>query len=77
MLEDLEPVKAFRSCKIRTLKDDLDPKDQELLDTYLANVETWTPYKLAKALASKGLRVDYHQITAHRNKICSCKDTVK
>ena len=77
MLEDLEPVKAFRSCKIRTLKDDLDPKDQELLDTYLADVETWTPHKLSRALGSKGLKIDHRQIDQHRDMMCSCKDAVK
>lgn len=74
MLEDLEPVKPIRSCKVRTLKEGLDPKDQLLLDQYLADVETWTPHKLARALATKGLKIDHRQLSQHRELMCSCKD---
>lgn len=77
MLEDLEPVKQVRTCKIRTLKEGLDPKDQLLLDGYLADVETWTAHRLSRALGSKGLKVDHRQISQHRDKMCSCKDAVK
>lgn len=76
MLEDLEPVKQVRTCKIRTLKEGLDPKDQELLDGYLADVETWTPHRLARALGSKGLKIDSRQISQHREQTCSCKDVI-
>lgn len=77
MLEDLEPVKQVRTCKVRTLKESLDPKDQVLLDAYLADVETWTPHKLSRALGSKGLKIDHRQIDQHRDMMCSCKDAVK
>lgn len=76
MLEDLEPVKQIRSCKVRTLKEGLDRKDQELLDAYLADVDTWTPHRLARALGSKGLKIDSRQIIQHREQTCSCKDAV-
>lgn len=76
MLEDLEPIKQIRSCKIRTLKESLEHSDQVLLEGYLADTN-WTAHILAKALAAKGLKVDHRQITQHRDKMCSCGDVVK
>lgn len=72
MLEDLQPPKQVRSCKVRTLKEGLAVKDQELLETYVSDTETWTPHKLAIALGRKGLKIDHRQITAHRDHVCSC-----
>lgn len=77
MLEDLEPIRPIRSCKIRTLKEGLDSKDQLLLDEYLADPIQWTPYTLARALGSKGLKIDHRQIVQHRELVCTCKDIVK
>lgn len=77
MLENLTPVKIPRTCKIRTLKEGLDPKDAELLETYVNDSVTWTPHKLAVALASKGLKVDHRQIAQHRDRMCSCSDIIK
>lgn len=72
MLEDLEPVKQVRSCKVRTLKDGLSDNDKKLLEGYLADSVTWTPHKLAKALGLKGLKIDHRQISQHRDSMCSC-----
>lgn len=72
MLEDLQPPRQVRSCKVRTLKEGLAVKDQELLENYIADVANWTPHKLSIALASKGLKIDHRQLAAHRNNLCSC-----
>lgn len=77
MLEDLTPIRIPRSCKIRTLKEGLDPKDQELLEVYISDTKNWTPHKLAGALASKGLKVDHRQIMQHRDRMCSCSSIIK
>ena len=74
MLEGLEPVKIMRSCKVRTLKQDLSDADTKLLDSYLADADKWTPHKLSVALASKGLKIDHRQIQQHRDLMCSCSD---
>ena len=74
MLEGLEPVKIIRTCKVRTLKEGLSDSDAKLLDGYLADVDTWTPHRLAKALGSKGLKIDHRQIAQHRDSMCSCSD---
>lgn len=72
MLEGLEPVKMVRSCKVRTLKQDLSDADAKLLDTYLADTDKWTPHRLSVALGSKGLKIDHRQIQQHRDLMCSC-----
>lgn len=77
MLEDLAPAKMIRSCKVRTLKEGLDLKDQELLEGYISDTKNWTPHKLAGALGSKGLKIDHRQITQHRDRMCSCSSIIK
>ena len=72
MLEDLEPVKQVRTCKVRTLKEGLSDSDIKLFDSYLADAVTWTPHKLSKALGLKGLKIDHRQIAQHRDSMCSC-----
>lgn len=74
MLENLQPAKIIRSCKVRTLKQELSDSDGKLLDGYLKDAETWTPHKLAKALGSKGLKIDHRQIAQHRDLMCSCSN---
>ena len=77
MLEDLAPAKVIRSCKVRTLKEGLDTKDQELLESYIADVQNWTPHRLSVALGSKGLKIDHRQIVQHRDRMCSCSSIIK
>lgn len=74
MLEDLKPVSTVRSCKIRTIKEGLSKSDAKLLDQYIADTQKWTPHVLAKALGTKGLKVDHRQISMHRNNTCTCKE---
>lgn len=73
MLEDLKPVRAIRSCKVRTIREGLDSKDQLLLDGFLADL-SWTPHILSKALGAKGLKVDHRQIQQHRDLTCTCRE---
>ena len=72
LLDNLEPPKKNRSCKIRTVKNELDKKDQEALDSYLADLERWPAKSLSNALSSKGIIVTDNTITRHRKGICSC-----
>lgn len=74
MLENLHPVKMIRTCKVRTLKEDLSESDAKLLDGYLKDRETWTPHKLSRALGVRGLKIDHRQIAQHRDSMCSCDD---
>ncbi len=72
MLEDLEPKSKSSNCKVREVKNSLEPSDQEILDRYLKDTVTWSSLALSEALSKKGLRISIHPIIRHRKGLCSC-----
>lgn len=72
LLDALEPPKKERSCKIRSVKAELDKKDQEILDRALADVELWPAKTLSNQLQNRGLIITDTTITRHRKGLCSC-----
>lgn len=75
MLEDLTPTKRIQPCVVAERAKDLSDKDRELLDTYLADTDTFTDYALAKALKERGFSVEARSINRHRKKGCPCWTT--
>lgn len=73
MLENLVAEKPIRSCKVRTVRDSLDGKDQKLFMQYVDDVDGWASHTLAKALASRGLVIDPKAISRHREQQCTCR----
>ena len=71
MLEDLQPRKPQRTCAVATMKKELDEKDQELLEGYMAD-DFWSPYRLSVALADRGLKIAADSLRRHMRGICSC-----
>jgi len=73
MLEGLEPSqnRSFY-CKVDTLKDELEPKDYQILIDAIADTERWTAKGLQNALKRRGLSLADTTITKHRNKLCNC-----
>jgi len=71
MLEDLKPPTRISNCAVRTLRNKLEKKDQEILDAALANKE-FNSGALARELSSRGLRISDVSILRHRKKECSC-----
>ena len=71
MLEGLTPQVRKSSCKVRTILESLDAKDQAILVAALAN-EDWTSNALARELTSRGLTISDKPIMVHRRKECSC-----
>jgi hypothetical protein len=71
MLEDLQPPLKIRSCAVRTIRNKLEKKDQEILDGALANPD-FNSGSLARELSSRGLRISDVSILRHRKKECSC-----
>ena len=71
MLEGMEPQARKSSCKVRTILESLDAKDQEILLNAVAN-ESWTSNALARELTSRGLIISDKPIMVHRRKECSC-----
>jgi DNA-binding HxlR family transcriptional regulator len=72
MLEDLTPPVKRTPCKVRTILEQLDEKDQSILLAALADHEAWTSNGLARALSQRGLVITEKPIRKHRNRECSC-----
>ena len=73
MLENLEPNKPIRNCKIRTILGQLDETDGNILRDALADRNKWQDYPLSKALENRGIHVSPNSITKHRAGACSCR----
>jgi len=71
MLEGLEPTARKSSCKVRTILESLDSKDQSILVDALANKD-WTAASLARELTARGIAVSEKPIMNHKRKRCSC-----
>jgi DNA-binding HxlR family transcriptional regulator len=71
MLEGMEPKKRKPSCKVRTVLESLDEKDQVVLVNAISN-ESWLSGALARELTARGIAISEKPIVAHRRKVCSC-----
>jgi hypothetical protein len=71
MLEGLEPPKRVKACKVRTLLESLEPKDQEILKEAVASLD-WPTVTLAEALTKRGLLISESPLRKHRAKRCTC-----
>jgi hypothetical protein len=71
MLEGLTPPVKIGACKVRTLMESLEPKDQEILKQAIANSD-WPSLTLAEELTKRGLLISESPLRKHRAKRCSC-----
>ena len=71
MLEGMEPQARKSSCKVRTILESLESKDQAILVGALANDE-WTAASLARELTARGIAISEKPVMYHRRKECSC-----
>lgn len=72
MLEGLEPVKQKFSCKVKTLSEELEKKDAEILMAAIADFRKWSAKGLQTALKARGVVLADTVITRHRQKLCRC-----
>jgi len=72
MLEGLKPTHKELSCKVRTILGQLDQADADLLEQYLADVDTWPSNSLSKALKTRDVHVSPNTLQKHRIGGCSC-----
>lgn len=73
MLENLTPPpNNLRTCKVKTIMDQLDPADRGHLANYLGEMEQWSSNALSKALNARGIYVSSNTIHKHRTGGCSC-----
>jgi hypothetical protein len=71
MLEGLTPPVKIGSCRIRTITQSLEPKDQEILKEAIANPD-WNHSALAQELTNRGLNVSDQALRIHRLGRCTC-----
>jgi hypothetical protein len=71
MLEGLEPPKKVPACKVRSVIQGLEPKDQEILKNALANPE-WPHSTLTHELNRRGIKISEQPVRTHRLGRCSC-----
>lgn len=75
MLENLYEDRPGPRCKIDRQRRKLDDSDQKILDSALADTETWSDYHLAKALKARGLEMNETSLKRHRQGLCACSRT--
>jgi hypothetical protein len=71
MLEGLTPPNRLPACKVRTILESLDAKDQEILKEAIASSD-WPTVTLAESLTKRGLIISESPLRKHRVKRCSC-----
>ena len=72
MLEDLKPVKIQPKCKVGRFFDELEPKDQKLLQGYLDDTD-FSAEQLSVALKSRTQAdIGPTVIRKHRKAECPC-----
>ena len=71
MLEGLTPPVKIGACRIRTILESLEAKDQEMLKIALANPD-WYHSALARELTKRGLTVSDQALRIHRIGRCTC-----
>jgi hypothetical protein len=71
MLEDLRQPDRVYPCKVRTVAETLDAKDQEILLKAVNNHE-WSFKGLYSELRKRGLIIADGAIAKHRRQQCSC-----
>jgi hypothetical protein len=71
MLEGMEPQVRKVPCKVRTILESLDAKDQVIFVNAISN-DSWGAGSLARELTARGILISEKPILAHRRKACSC-----
>lgn len=71
MLEDLKPPYRHTICKVKQIRDSLEPSDQKILDDAIASPD-WSNFALARELSRRGLRISRETLANHERKSCAC-----
>lgn len=72
LLDNMEPALKRYPCKVRTILESLDVKDETILRAALLDQQNWSANGLSKALNQRGINVADVSITRHREGSCSC-----
>jgi len=71
MLEGMTPPVRIPTCKVRTVKDQLEDSDAELLESYVMD-NAWSTNALSGALKKRDVFLSPNTILKHRKGNCSC-----
>lgn len=72
MLEDLTPPVKISACKVRTVLNELNDKDQAILEKAIGDVQSWPAKTLSRELNARGILLLDQTLTKHRQGLCSC-----
>ena len=72
MLENLKPTQRTRPCKVRTVMEELEPMDAEILEAAVMDSGKWPIRTLSNELQKLGITLSDNPISKHRAKGCSC-----
>lgn len=72
MLENLKPTQRTRPCKVRTVMEELEPMDAEILEAAVMDSAKWPIKTLSVELQKHGIVLSENPISKHRAKGCSC-----
>ena len=79
MLENLKdyasPAQGMNICKIASIREGLDSKDREILDSAFADKEGFSVNSLHQGLNALGITIGYNAIAKHRRNLCVCGRT--
>lgn len=71
LLDGLQPPKKIYPCKVRSILENLEEKDAQILLDAI-NSSDWEVVALSNALRGRGLDLSTTPIAKHRKKLCSC-----
>lgn len=72
MLENLLPPQRKRSCKVRTIMEELNEADAAILEAAVMDSKNWKVRTLENELLTHGIHLSETPILKHRTKACSC-----
>ncbi len=72
MLENLVPPKREFACRVRTIANELDAKDKDILLNAVEDSVNWKIKTLEKELRKLGIRISDTPLITHRAKACGC-----
>ena len=72
ILDNLQPTNRSYSCRLRTILNELETTDQQILEAAIQDVANWSASALSKALTARGIKIADTSISKHRDGNCSC-----
>lgn len=72
MLENMKPTPRNRPCKVRTVMQELEKMDAEILEAAVMDSAKWPIKTLSVELQKHNIVLSENPISKHRARVCSC-----